>query len=384
MAEQMMKYIEEIADATTVKNVYSVETETSVFNSPPASPVSPSLIHEKPSMDITIKKRKKPVLKVSDLLSSPETSPASPEVIVDKGIHLKPSAGGMKRKLTPTLIPLDLSTTLNVGEIDPQIDPQIDCGYNSEGFNYGKNSDKIISLDQNKIPKIGVKKSLLKKKPSVIDPLFTAHHASIYDETSSSQLIIKNKLCLGNPVNRLIPESKEYCRFPLGNGTFLIVCDFKNEYYVHIREFDHHGKATKKGVTLLLCQAAHLKIGFSMIHDIFKKVIKGKNVNVHYRHHLGRNTFLTLKQYNLYCDIRHFWRPIENNPKNQLKPTQKGISLNGDEFTALGKALKRMSDYLPILNTIKPCWLTHEPHDTNCEVCYPDGLAPDLHIFSGE
>lgn len=157
----------------------------------------------------------------------------------------------------------------------------------------------------------------------------------------------------------------------IGNNRFLTASIYRDELFVHIREYDNgHGQSypTRKGVSFTKPRWANF---VRQINEIDRSVeLLKTNQPVDYRHHLGGKYHVSVSKGMQCVNIRRYFRP-----KNSTKeiPTRSGIALRLDEWEALTNQIEQLHEKLPELKYASPCYDDHlnQMGYFSCRECNP-------------
>lgn len=159
----------------------------------------------------------------------------------------------------------------------------------------------------------------------------------------------------------------------LENGRYAKVQTWQKEPRLDLREWEisevtgkHDMKPTKKGISLKLHQIKSLSDKMDFIDESLDKHEEGT-------WHLGHNVYVSLQENNPCVDIRHYWRPPN---QNEIVPTKKGLCLRPTEYGNLKKFWKDIEQSLPELETFVFC-IDQDDHLNQegmlrCPACNPN------------
>ena len=179
---------------------------------------------------------------------------------------------------------------------------------------------------------------------------------------------------------RVIPEAlitKDLARFPIGNDRYVVVCLFKGETKVHIREFSFTNRPTLRGICLTPSRWATLMSRVDLLDDEFVRPAGSDKPGMHLveeGEHLGG--FVYAKASNEYktVDIRQYFIP--EGGKKEI-PTRKGIRLRNFEWVSLKNLAKEITESSPELSNAIPCSMQLDHSNIEgflaCKECNPSG-----------
>jgi len=198
-----------------------------------------------------------------------------------------------------------------------------------------------------------------------------------------------NKRSLIHPVRAKIPynrssnvmkskpvEANEIARFHLGNERYVVVCVFKDNLKVHIRQYSDTGFPTMKGICLTPSRWATLMTRMANLESVFKGVAQGRADMRSTPEHLGGNVFASACDTYMTVDIRQHFYPNKD-VSVEAKPTKKGITLRQYEWRNLMRLSTDITNSCLDLATAEPCM--YQPSHRNimgffqCPECNPSG-----------
>jgi len=165
----------------------------------------------------------------------------------------------------------------------------------------------------------------------------------------STQMFAKASIAPGMTLLRKTPISKELGRFALGNGRFAVVCVFKGETKVHVREYADEKYPTKKGISLSPIRwAALLGTAFTLDEILSNR----SDLRDDYRAHLGGFVYVKASKEYGTIDIPQYFIP---DGQHSEIPTKKGVTLRNFEWFELKKHVDDINRLSEDLINAKPC-----------------------------
>ncbi|XP_052084376.1 uncharacterized protein LOC127721642 [Mytilus californianus] len=144
------------------------------------------------------------------------------------------------------------------------------------------------------------------------------------------------------------------CFLHLQGDTHVVAKEYKNQMYIHIRNYDHTGPRhfpTKQGVALTPSRWLLLEMKKGNIREQYQKSIEGK-LEDEVVMHLGGGVYVTINPKFPTIDIRHFWKPQDSD-----KPvaTKREIVLTKTKWERLCLVMEMIRDFIPELDKACIC-----------------------------
>ena len=170
--------------------------------------------------------------------------------------------------------------------------------------------------------------------------------------------------------------TREIGRYHLGNERYVVVCMFKGDLKVHIRQYSDTGFPTMKGICLTPSRWATLMTRFENLESVFKGVAQGRSNMISTPEHLGGNVFATASDTYMTVDIRQHFFPNKDFSL-EARPTRKGITLRQYEWRNLLRLSHDINNSCIELARAEPCMFHSSHRDImgffRCQECNPSG-----------
>ena len=171
--------------------------------------------------------------------------------------------------------------------------------------------------------------------------------------------------------------TRDIARFELGNGRCVVVCLFKGETKVHIREYSGTNRPTLKGICLTPSRWATLVSRMSILDDELARPA-GQNESgepiIEEGEHLGGYVYAKASNEYRTVDVRQYFVP--KGARKQI-PTRKGIMLRHFEWASLRRLAREITESAPDLMNVIPCSMSLDHSNMAgflaCLECNPSG-----------
>ena len=155
-------------------------------------------------------------------------------------------------------------------------------------------------------------------------------------------------------------------KFALGRQRFLEIKEWNGRKTVDIRNWIDDKTPTREGINLPLIRWQSLCDNRETISDALQQVKNGEKVD--FQLHIGNKDFVCVNSDYPCINIRQFWFPPD---KTTLQASKKGITLYPREWETLKELVPKVQEEIPELQTIIPCYQTHENQEGmwTCSEC---------------
>ena len=170
-----------------------------------------------------------------------------------------------------------------------------------------------------------------------------------------------------------MPDTKEIARFHLGNKRYVVVCLFKGDLKVHIRQYSIAGYPTTKGICLTSSRWATLMTRINAIEGVFKRWLLRKSNVLDTSEHLGGNVCVTACDMRMTVNIHEY----STNNSTDVKARKMGINLRICEWRNLTRLSRNITNSCVELANAVPCRYQASHRDitvlNQCVECNPNG-----------
>jgi len=149
-----------------------------------------------------------------------------------------------------------------------------------------------------------------------------------------------------------VVDNKELTRFNLGNRRYVVVCLFKGELKVHVREYSYGDRPTLKGICLTPSRWVTLVSRIDLLEEGFTDPMGDMSHDE--GEHLGGNVYAKASSEYKTVDIRQYFIPEGG---ARLLPTRRGIRLTNFEWENLARMAGAICNSSPELANAIPCCL---------------------------
>ena len=147
-----------------------------------------------------------------------------------------------------------------------------------------------------------------------------------------------------------MPDTKEIARFHLGNKRYVMVCLFKGDLKIHIRQYSIAGYPTTKGICLTSSRWATLMTRINAIERVFKRWLLRKSNVLDTSEHLGGNVCVTACDMRMTVNIHEY----STNNSTDVKARKTGIKLRLCEWRNLTRLSRNITNSCVELANAEP------------------------------